>query len=432
MNNQWSDKLRKQMDTHQEPSPEGLWANIEHIMQNENSIKPLPKQEKKIVMWSKRIGAVAAIAIIVLVLGYYSLPNQENIQLAIDTPEKETSSNMEATASDLKQDIKADREDQLFSEKSNTRSKAEKRISTEDVSILDTPQHTTTEGNIIKEEVVSDEKKSQPDSHSERTENKQSDTRGNQRLVAESDFDFPIMKQKDESARWATNLYASNLSSSSTSKYNGYGSLSQIETEPKGYDDEPLPRENPYGEILLQNKYREVYTDVEHRQPITMGLSVNYKLNDRWSLTSGLTYTILSSQLRSGSANYYYNSEQTLHNIGIPLNINYNIWNNKKLLFYLSGGGLAEKNVSGKLSTDYFVDGKFESAKTDNISIDQLQWSINTSVGEQYNLTKRIGLYVEPGASYHFKNSSEIETIYKEKPLNMSLRFGISYSLGGR
>ena len=41
MNKQWSDNLRKRMEMHQEPSPEGLWESIEQIMQEDHSIEPL-------------------------------------------------------------------------------------------------------------------------------------------------------------------------------------------------------------------------------------------------------------------------------------------------------------------------------------------------------------------------------------------------------
>jgi hypothetical protein len=197
--------------------------------------------------------------------------------------------------------------------------------------------------------------------------------------------------------------------------------------------ENPVPREEAneytYAEILARNEYREVYTDVKYKQPVTMGISFNYNLDDKWSLTSGVTYTILSSELRSGSESYYYISEQILHNVGVPLGINYNIWKNKKILVYLSGGGLVEKNVSGKLTTDYVVDNKLKSSQKDKISIDQLQWSVNASMGVQYRLSPKIGLYAEPGVSYYFKNGGKVETIYKEKPLNLSLKFGLHFSL---
>lgn len=425
MSNQWSDNLRKRMEEHQEPSPKMLWADLEQIMQKEHSAK-FPTKEKKVLLWSKRIGAIAAVAIIALILGYYSISdqNKENIELAIETHEGQDMPGIERNTPNQEKNLTAKNDNHSFSEK--TRTQAQTKTTETDTTILSVKDQENINNNIPNTSVPESESKANL------AENNQSNKKTIQSLTTEYDTDFSGINQKEESTKWAANLYASNLSSGATSKFNGYGSLSHNERDLQGYEEEPLTQENSYGQILIQNKYREVYTDVKHRQPITMGISVNYRLDERWSLASGLTYTTLSSKLRSGSDNYFYNSEQTLRNIGIPLSINYNIWGNRKLSIYLSGGGILEKNVSGKLTTDYIVDKKLESSRTENISIDQLQWAVNTSLGVQYNLTKRIGLYVEPGASYHFKNGSEIETIYKEKPLNMSLRFGLNFSIGNK
>lgn len=91
---------------------------------------------------------------------------------------------------------------------------------------------------------------------------------------------------------------------------------------------------------------------------------------------------------------------------------------------------MVEKNISGRLSTDYVVNGKLESTDEEQISINRLQWSLNSSIGIEYNLFSKIGLYAEPGVIYYFKNGSGIETIYKEKPMNINFRVGLRFSLG--
>lgn len=48
----------------------------------------------------------------------------------------------------------------------------------------------------------------------------------------------------------------------------------------------------------------------------------------------------------------------------------------------------------------------------------------------QFNLSSVVGLYVEPGVSYYFDNGSSVSNIYKEKPLNFNLEFGLRFSLG--
>lgn len=47
------------------------------------------------------------------------------------------------------------------------------------------------------------------------------------------------------------------------------------------------------------------------------------------------------------------------------------------------------------------------------------------AVGAQYNISNRVGIYVEPGVSYFFDDGSPIETIRKENPTNFTLQAGI-------
>ena len=55
--------------------------------------------------------------------------------------------------------------------------------------------------------------------------------------------------------------------------------------------------------------------------------------------------------------------------------------------------------------------------------------SVNAAAGVQFNVLDNIGIYAEPGVSYHFDDGSSLQTIYKEKPLNFNLNFGVRYTI---
>lgn len=427
MSNQWSDNLRKRMEVHEEPSPEGLWEDIEEIIKRENSGKPFSRPAK-VLLWGKRIAAVAAIVIMVFTIGYIiSNKEQEDVQLAVETYGSPFTPEVKIIDQKQQNEIIVTKGNRLIHKKS----KAEGLLSSKENSSTDSTGFTEKEVNTTTRGINKDNS-TEPTVKPEKEEYKRSYSNKSQSLGSELALDIYEGQKRNRKTKWSTNLYASNLSSGSTNKYGGYGSFSPQEIDP-GYDPgEPVLNEGPYEDILVGNQYREVYTDVKHRQPVTVGISANYSIDDKWGIRSGLTYTALPSRLRSGSDHYYYSSEQMLHNIGVPLDISYCVWRNEKLSVYILAGGMVEKNISGKLTTDYIIDNKLESTKKEDLSIDQLQWSLNTSVGVQYNLTKRIGLYLEPGASYYLKNKSEIETIYKEKPLNLSLRFGLNFSINSK
>lgn len=432
MSNQWSDNLRKRMEAHQEPSPEGLWEDIEQMIEQEGSISTLPKQNK-ILLWSKRLGAVAAIILAILFIGdYFIIEDSQKLQIITQKKQSlyEHKNNLPVNQDKEDDPISANSSNRVYNhaKKHITVSPSKESLSQEDGN------------NLIAKIEEKDEHKNEPEKGNSRDEsNIEKNTRNNQpnskKQIAsssnglETDTYMPIIRQKDESGKWEASVYASNIPSNSAKRDEGYGSFVSGEIPLQGDEEQSGEGDDPHNDILVQNKDKEVYTDIKHRQPIIIGVSANYNLDDKWSITSGLIYTILSSELRSGSDNYYYTSDQTLHNIGIPLNINYNLWKNKKLSVYLSAGGLVEKNVSAKLTTDYIVDNQLKSKQDKKISLDQLQWSLNSSVGIQYNISSKIGLYAEPGVSYYFKNGSEIETIYKEKPLNLNIRLGFRFSL---
>lgn len=102
--------------------------------------------------------------------------------------------------------------------------------------------------------------------------------------------------------------------------------------------------------ILLYNQGKEVRTEIHHRQPIRAGLSLGYRLNQRLSLATGLTYTNLTSDIRDGSDSHYFTGEQVLHYIGLPLSVRYDILQWKRLNLYASAGILVEKTYPVKPS----------------------------------------------------------------------------------
>lgn len=150
--------------------------------------------------------------------------------------------------------------------------------------------------------------------------------------------------------------------------------------------------------------------DIKHKQPISFGLSVRKTLPKGFSVETGVTYTMLSSEIQfEGSGG---DIDQKLHYIGIPVRANWNFLTGKHFTMYVSAGGAIEKCVYGKIGTE-------------KETVKPVQLSLMGAVGAQYNISKRVGLYVEPGVSHFFDDGSLIETIRKENPTNFTLQAGI-------
>ena len=146
---------------------------------------------------------------------------------------------------------------------------------------------------------------------------------------------------------------------------------------------------------------------VDHRQPVRFGLSLRYRLDDRWSVESGLSYTRLSSDITTIVEDKATVTEQRLNYIGLPLNISYDLWKNRRFGLYVSAGGMIEKSLDTS----------------------PWQFSLNGAAGAEYKLSSYFSLYAEPGIGYYFKDGSGTPTIYKDHPLNFNLSFGLRLNL---
>ncbi len=172
----------------------------------------------------------------------------------------------------------------------------------------------------------------------------------------------------------------------------------------------------------------EEQCNVSHSQPVRLGVEVGFRLSDRITLTTGLSYTTLRSDIDRTIGTERSTTVQRLHYIGIPVGLNYSLWRNRSFNVYLGGGGMVERMVSGKAVTETVGQGQQEASVSERISSGRLQFSVHASVGAEYFFLPTAGLFVEPGASYHFNNGSGLSTIYSDKPLNLNLSLGVRFN----
>ena len=174
-----------------------------------------------------------------------------------------------------------------------------------------------------------------------------------------------------------------------------------------------------------------VTTEYSHKMPVKIGASIRYDFNKFLGIESGLTYSFLSSDLKTGeegAVSGWSKGVQSMHYLGIPLNLSFNIFSSRYFNAYVTAGGLMEKCVRGSLKTDEYLDGKYHGSSSTSVKQKGLQWSVNGAAGIQVNILPQLGLYMEPGVSHHFSNNSKVRTIYSDKPTDFSLSFGLRYT----
>ncbi len=190
------------------------------------------------------------------------------------------------------------------------------------------------------------------------------------------------------------------------------------------YSVAPTAMKENNGMIVTgQNK---MVKKANHRQPITLGVSVALLLSSKMSVETGLMYSHHYSELAYEVGNISHDIKQHLNFVGIPLNLNYRLWQRHNTSVYVSGGGSVEKMVYGKQKERY--DGT-ETTIANKVEMKELQWALSARFGAAYKLTKGVSFYLEPGVSYHFNNKSDLQTIYSDRPVSFQLKAGLRFNL---
>ena len=237
-------------------------------------------------------------------------------------------------------------------------------------------------------------------------------------------------EKNEEVSGWSMQLYAENLTpslggvnSDASGSYRDYSHGTMAEPMP-GVIPDPTAG-GIYGEEYLLASYKAIQRNqqgnAKHHAPVSVGLQVAFGIAPRLSLSTGLVYTRTSSDFYPYAPGSSYNVHQVLHYVGIPVGLNYEFWQSGGFHAYVMAGAEADYNVKN--------DTEEEGIKKENAKRDRVQFSGKASLGAQYDITPKVGLYIEPGAKYYFDNGSHVENTFKDKKLNFNLQFGLRFNL---
>ena len=181
--------------------------------------------------------------------------------------------------------------------------------------------------------------------------------------------------------------------------------------------------DRPSGEPVQVQSYA-LKTDAKHYRPVTFSVLAKWQFTETLGLESGLSWTMLSSRFTTSSATSQIADQQTLQYIGIPLNMTFSFLDTRLFTIYATMGGMVEKCVDGRVKHSEYVSDKLLLSYVDKVSVTPLQWSVSGGAGIQANFSDYVAFFAEPGLSYHFRNDSQVGTIYREHPLDFRFSFG--------
>ena len=425
-NQDWTSKLQEQLAGYQEPVSHDLWAGIEQSLAQNNieSVSSNPqtiasessestdlhvgteaKKNARIVYFKRWSAAAAAVALLGIGGSYVYLHQEDvekgNLQLAVSQPAPShvVSADLQSAASQPAPShvVSADLQSAASQKKA---SDVLKKESENEISLL-----------------------AEKSDHKALTRS----TDHHAEAYASQSYHF---EKNEEVSGWSMQLYAENLTPSlgggNSDASGGYNDFSY------GTMAEPMPGVIPdptaggiYGEEYLLASYKAIQRsqqgNAKHHAPVSVGLQVAFGIAPRLSLSTGLVYTRTSSDFYPYAPSSSYNVHQVLHYVGIPVGLNYEFWQSGGFHAYVMAGAEADYNVKN--------DTEEEGVKKENAKRDRVQFSGKASLGAQYDITPKVGLYIEPGAKYYFDNGSHVENTFKDKKLNFNLQFGLRFNL---
>ena len=442
-NQDWTSKLQEQLAGYQEPVSHDLWAGIEQSLAQNiiESVSSNPqtiasessestdlhvgteaKKNARIVYFKRWSAAAAAVALLGIGGSYVYLHQEDvekgNLQLAVSQPAPS-----HVVSADLQSAASQSAPSHVVS--ADLQSAASQPVPSSVVSAdLQSAASQKKASDVLKKESENEiSLLAEKSDHKALTRS----TDHHAEAYASQSYHF---EKNEEVSGWSMQLYAENLTPSlggvNSDASGGYNDFSY------GTMAEPMPGVIPdptaggiYGEEYLLASYKAIQRsqqgNAKHHAPVSVGLQVAFGIAPRLSLSTGLVYTRTSSDFYPYAPSSSYNVHQVLHYVGIPVGLNYEFWQSGGFHAYVMAGAEADYNVKN--------DTEEEGVKKENAKRDRVQFSGKASLGAQYDITPKVGLYIEPGAKYYFDNGSHVENTFKDKKLNFNLQFGLRFNL---
>lgn len=402
--NDWTEQLRQRLNDAEVPAPENLWDSISQQLDAQSQQLDAQGQQQdaedaQVAKKPHRVALLpwAAAASVVLIAGvgmWWQLrSNTPDIAMLEPTPHPITLTDNKAV--NTKASAVNTKASAVNSHISTTSTHA--MLAYKDNTLAPTASN--------KEEVMALTVAEQEVQNEPIAEGAQRTT---QTQAAHTAYHLPRTQHQASNTRWQVGVgTAGNMNRYKSSGPIYVNSLSAVNTE---YADNEMFRVSPY-----EQDTKDV---THHDMPISIGLTVSYSVTPRIALASGLVYTLATSSFQHGAS--MPKETQTLHYVGIPLNLSYTVWGNSWLRTYIMAGAQADMNVKATLKAD---------GHKSNIDNDRAQFSVTGGAGVQLNVAQQLGVYVEPGVRYYFDNGSAVQTIFKEHPTNFSLQVGLRWNI---
>ena len=433
MDNEWKNSLRERFSDYSVPEPEGLWEGIEQGISEKPRRKMLP-------VWLVSGAAVAAAVTLVVFL---------HPEKAIQTPDRQNEGNL---AESVLADVAAPSDAVAADSEPAVEAPVPEEVSKPVPFAVASRQTLLSAATPVPAVPVSEDLV--PDAVHEIVPVEETPVNAEEEvkeMPGQAGHDEPTVSEAEKAIRDAWENAPEIMDEEVIIGYGvgrkkfsvgAYGNGGQESTEQsKGYGmnrmAEYLTRavgggqKDVNGAVRMLSSNRASSFRAHHAAPLRVGVTASYGLSKHLNLVSGLNWTYLKSDFEESAGSMCTITYQDLGYLGVPLRLEAaaNVW--RGLWVYAGAGGMVEKGLMGKSSTNTWVDSQLaESVDNPKPDMGGLLWSVGANAGAEYRYSSHFGLYCTPGIEYHFDNGSTVRSAYTEKPLHWNVNLGLRFHFG--
>ena len=163
-------------------------------------------------------------------------------------------------------------------------------------------------------------------------------------------------------------------------------------------------------------------TDYHYDIPLTLGITLDRRLNSSISLSTGISLTYQKGYINYKLEDRYAKSDFNNYYLSIPVGINYNMVNTKHFSGY----------IPCKFGIDIPIETKTQTSNPLYLNLPQQkgltpQLFISSGIGIGYRVSERFDVYIEPSIKYYLNKSPE-PSIWEGKRFEFNLPVGLRYS----
>ena len=423
MKESWKEEMRNKLEGHRKAPPSGLWEGISEQLglAPETVVRPS----------SRRYWAWAAAATILLLVGWFTLhqPNTTEPPLTAVTSPRPGNEKATQETENAKPADDADRNEEAWEDVPNNKhgesmateknmafGKTVKRgKNSETVQTVEAKENNEPTSPVV--EQLTEPTSPMVEQLAEATPHAE-DAEASTPPASPSSSDSPKTKPQDSPRTQPTKPY---MPPSTPSSHRGKWSIGLNASDGLLAVSSPNRGEDVTVYLVATNKANFYSLDAnnpfietseskqveKHHPPMRIGASVQYKLGERLSLLSGISYTYLRTEFSVTRSMFTSSSDQHLHYLGIPLGLSWKLWSTNHFQLYLSGSAKVDKCINEQ----------------------PWQFSVEGAAGAEYALSPHFGLYLEPSIGYYFDDGTSFEHYYKEHPCAPSIEFGLRLHL---